>query len=193
MRTIDMSGLNILVADSNSYMLMIIRAMLRGFGIVKIQEAADGPAALKILGKSLVDLCIVDYALTTLNGVELTEMLRSAEDSPNRYVPIVMLSAYTEKWRIESARDSGVTEFLRKPLSAAELYARLEEVIEHPRPFVRTPEYFGPDRRRSVNPKYEGPARRESDPESEGDETSTPKAGKDDPQKVGDQGTETAA
>lgn len=163
MRIIDMSALNVLVADSNPYMLKIIRTMLRGFGINKIREAHDGAVALEGLNAHLTDLVIMDYALSTLDGVELSELLRGAEDSPNRFVPIIMLSAYTEKWRVEAARDAGVTEFLRKPLCANDLYLRLMEVIENPRPFVRTPRYFGPDRRREGPTSYSGPKRRGAD------------------------------
>lgn len=163
MRTIDMSALTVLVADSNHYMLKIIRTMLRGFGINKIREAMDGAVALEELNTHLIDLVIVDYALTTLDGVELCELLRGAEDSPNRFVPIIMLSAYTEKWRIEAARDAGVTEFLRKPMCANDLYLRLLETIEKPRPFVRSDRYFGPDRRRQNVPTYAGPLRRAGD------------------------------
>jgi CheY-like chemotaxis protein len=163
MRMIDMSALNVLIADSNPYMLKIIRTMLRGFGITRIREAQDGAAALELLNSHLIDIVVLDYPLTTLDGVELTELLRSAEDSPNRFVPIIMLSAYTEKRRIEAARDAGVTEFLAKPLCAQDLYIRLVEVIERPRPFVRTPRYFGPDRRRQALPTYSGPKRREQD------------------------------
>jgi two-component system, chemotaxis family, chemotaxis protein CheY len=163
MNVIDMSGLNLLVADSNHYMRKIIRAMLRGFGITNIREAADGALALEELNTHLIDLMIADYALETLNGVELTELIRGAEDSHNRFVPIIMLSAYTEKWRIEGARDAGVTEFLRKPLCAQDLYLRLQEVIMHPRSFVRTPRYFGPDRRRRVTLSASTPARRAED------------------------------
>lgn len=167
MRLIDMSALNVLVADTNPYMLKIIRAMMRGFGISKIREAHDGAVALEELNTNLIDIVVMDYALSTLDGVELSELLRSAEDSPNRFVPIIMLSAYTEKWRIEAARDAGVTEFLAKPLCAQDLYLRLMEVIERPRPFVRTPRYFGPDRRRQALPAYSGPKRRKADSESE--------------------------
>lgn len=166
MRMIDMSALNVLVADTNPYMLKIIRAMLRGFGINKIREAYDGAVALEELNTHLIDMVIVDYALSTLDGVELSELLRSAEDSPNRFVPIIMLSAYTEKWRVEAARDAGVTEFLAKPLCAQDLYLRLLEVIERPRPFIRTPRYFGPDRRRQDLPAYSGPKRRKDDAEA---------------------------
>lgn len=134
----------------------------------QIREAQDGATALEELNTHLIDLVISDYALETLNGVELAELVRGAEDSPNRYVPIIMVSAYTEKWRIEAARDAGVTEFLAKPLCAQDLYGRLLEVIERPRKFVRTPRYFGPDRRRHINENFTGPMRREGDPDEYG-------------------------
>ena len=40
---------------------------------------------------------------------------------------------------------------------------RLALVIDHPRPFIRSDDYFGPDRRRRHDPKYAGPWRRASD------------------------------
>ncbi len=160
MRIIDMSALNVLIVDSNQYMLKIVRAMLRGFSISNIREANDGAIALEELNTHLIDLVIVDYALETLNGVELVELLRGAEDSPNRFVPVIMLSAYTEKWRIETARDAGISEFLRKPLCAKDLYSRIVETIERPRKFIRTNRYFGPDRRRHKMANYSGDERR---------------------------------
>ncbi len=169
MRTLDMSRLSILVADPNPYMIKIIRAMLRGFGIIKIREASDGAVALEEFKTQLIDIAIFDFALSTLNGVELTELLRGDEHSQNRFVPIIMLSAFTEKWRVESARDAGITEFLRKPLCARDLYLRLVEVIENPRPFVRTGNYFGPDRRRQPQNNYTGAEKRDlfADPDLE--------------------------
>ncbi len=169
MRTLDMSRLSILVADPNPYMVKIIRAMLRGFGISKIREASDGAVALEEFKTQVVDIAIFDFALSTLNGVELTELLRTDEHSPNRFVPIIMMSAFTEKWRVEKARDAGITEFLRKPLCARDLYLRMLEVIENPRPFVRTNHYFGPDRRRQPQNKYSGSEKRDlfADPDLE--------------------------
>ena len=161
MRILDMSNISVLVADPNPYMIKIIRAMLRGFGITQIREAADGAVALEEFKTHSIDIAIFDYALTTLDGVELTELLRGDESSQNRFVPIIMVSAYTEKKRVESARDAGISEFLRKPLCARDLYLRLLEVIDNPREFVRSNHYFGPDRRRtSKDDKYLGEDRR---------------------------------
>jgi two-component system chemotaxis response regulator CheY len=75
-------------------------------------------------------------------------------------VPIIMITGHTEKNRVTAARDSGITEFLAKPISAKALYQRIVNVIAHPRPFIKTKTYFGPDRRRNTNPNYAGPERR---------------------------------
>ena len=61
------------------------------------------------------------------------------------------------------ARDAGVNEFMAKPITARGVLERLALVIDHPRPFIRSDDYFGPDRRRRHDPKYAGPWRRASD------------------------------
>jgi hypothetical protein len=53
-----------------------------------------------------------------------------------------------------------VHEFLTKPISSTKLYKTIQGLIEKPRDFVRTKDYFGPDRRRRQDPKYNGPQRR---------------------------------
>jgi DNA-binding response OmpR family regulator len=61
---------------------------------------------------------------------------------------------------VEAARDAGVTEFLAKPIAAHNLFARITEILERPRAFVRCGSYFGPDRRRHDIENYMGPWRR---------------------------------
>jgi two-component system, chemotaxis family, chemotaxis protein CheY len=75
-------------------------------------------------------------------------------------VPIIMLTGHSERTRVTNARDAGITEFMVKPISAKALYQRILNVVVNPRPFVRTKTFFGPDRRRNVNPNYSGPERR---------------------------------
>jgi len=93
-------------------------------------------------------------------------MIRQPDANTNPYVPIIMITGHTEKKRVLAARDAGITEILVKPISAKALYQRIVNVILNPRPFVRTKNYFGPDRRRSLNPNYVGGERRneERDP-----------------------------
>ena len=97
-----------------------------------------------------------------VNGCEFTKLLRTARDSPNHFVPIIMLTAYAERSKVEAARDAGVTEFCAKPVTATELYRKVCAVINTPRSFVRTSVYFGPDRRRRKDDGYKGKERREN-------------------------------
>lgn len=96
--------------------------------------------------------------------------MRTAKDSPDPYVPIVMLTGHTEMIRVVVARDAGVTEFLAKPISAKGLLSRLISVIEQPRPFIRTKTYFGPDHRRQNIGPHRGYAewRADAEPAQEG-------------------------
>jgi DNA-binding response OmpR family regulator len=87
-------------------------------------------------------------------------MIRQPGANGNPYAPIIMLTGHSEKKRVVAARDAGVTEFLAKPISAKSLYQRVMNVVANPRPFIKTKNYFGPDRRRNVNQNYIGPERR---------------------------------
>jgi DNA-binding NtrC family response regulator len=78
-------------------------------------------------------------------------------------VPVIMITGHSTMRRVAEARDVGVTEFLSKPITARGVIARITQVVEHARPFVRTSDYFGPDRRRHHDTSYAGPLRRESD------------------------------
>jgi len=75
-----------------------------------------------------------------------------------------MLTGHTERANVREARDAGITEFLAKPISARNIYARILQVVANPRPFVRCKKYVGPCRRR-VDLPFEGPERRASDDE----------------------------
>src|SRR3546814_16640478 len=67
-----------------------------------------------------------------------------------------MVTAQSDEWKVMKARDAGVTEFLDKPFSAKTMARRITVVVENPRQFVRTDEFFGPDRRRHVISNYPG-------------------------------------
>ena len=158
----DLGSLSFLVIDDNNYMLSIIKTLLKGYGVQRIFEASDAAEAFEEFQNSQMDVIIVDYSLETLDGIEFSHLVRTANDSPNPYVPVIMLTAHSERQKVEEARDAGITEFLRKPICASALYRRIIEVIERPRPFVRSKSYFGPDRRRRVDENYRGEERRKA-------------------------------
>jgi len=157
-------ALSILLADDSQPMRVIASAILHSAGIRKIREVGDGAAALEALREAPVDIAIVDFNMFPLDGVEFTRLVRNSPDSPNRYLPIIMMTGHSEKARVMEARDAGVTEFAVKPITAKAILDRIQAVIIRPRAFVKTDDYFGPDRRRGNPAGYEGPLRRISDP-----------------------------
>jgi two-component system chemotaxis response regulator CheY len=156
-----LSKIAMLVVDDNANMTKIIRAVLKGMGVVHLYDAADVAEALVIVRQYAIDIVLLDYQLGFMDGLDFVRMIRSAPDSPNPYLPIIMLSGYTEVHRVEAARDAGVTEFCAKPVRATDLFRKIAKVVEHPRPFLRTTSYFGPDRRRKAD-DFKGDDRRSS-------------------------------
>ena len=153
--------LRVLIVDDNHHMINIVKTILRGFEVKDFYDANNAADAFQAIRGTQIDLVICDCAMEPVNGCELIRLIRNSEESPNHFVPIIMLSAYAERSKVEQARDVGVTEFCAKPVTATELYRKVCAVVNTPRPFVRTSVYFGPDRRRRKDDSYAGKERRE--------------------------------
>ena len=151
--------LKILVVDDNPHMRKLVVTILQAFGVVNIPEAADAQTAWNIMRDANPDVVILDWMMEGMSGLDLVKMARTSAASANPFVPIIMLTSYTQADHVRQARDAGANEFLAKPVSVNGILTRLMAVIEHPRPFVRTKVYFGPCRRRR-NDEYRGPERR---------------------------------
>ena len=78
----------------------------------------------------------------------LVKQLRLGKETPNRGLPIIMLTGKGEIADVQAARDVGITEFVVKPFTVKTLYDRIEHLIDHPRSFVLSTNFVGPDRRR---------------------------------------------
>ena len=156
--------LRVLVVDDNEHMRRLLRSILGALGFGDIRESDAVADAFESLKLSPPDFVIADWHMKPIDGLEFIRMVRLGADSPNPYLPIIMLTGHTELRRVIEARDAGANEVMAKPISARALYARILSIIEEPRPFVRTADYFGPDRRRRDVGPPPGVAERRSDP-----------------------------
>ena len=159
-RAYDFSRLRILIVDDSMFMRRIVGEILGAFGVNWTEGAADGAAALEKLHRFGPDVVICDWDMQPMSGLEFLRRLRDPVASLKPYIPVVMLTGYSAKARVVQARDFGTTEFLTKPVTARALYARLVELVDNPRLFVRTSTFFGPCRRRTMEIDYDGPERR---------------------------------
>jgi len=151
--------LRILVVDDNVHMRKLVSTILQAFGVINIHEAASGESGWEMVREHNPDIIVLDWVMPGMSGIDLVKMLRVNPQSPNPFVPVILLTGHTSMDHVQQARDAGVNEFIAKPVSVKTMMSRMAAVIEHPRPFVRTNAYFGPCRRRRQN-DHQGPERR---------------------------------
>ena len=169
MSTYDFSRISVLIVEDNVYIRNTFENLLRTFKFGKIEKANNGEEAIRYLkmmkqaNNPGPDLIFSDLAMAPINGLMLLRWVRASKDCPNRMVPFLMISGAADRNYVNSARDLGVSEFIAKPFSVTSVYERFLEIIDYPRQFVTTQNYFGPDRRRVKNStNSSGPERREN-------------------------------
>lgn len=144
---IDLGNLTILLIDDNWHMRAILNQLLRTIGVQNIHAAADAVEGLEVIRTKPVDIVMCDHHMAPITGVEFCRMVRTSSDSPNPYLPIMLVTGIADRDTIIAARNAGVHDIVLKPISAKTLSDRLQDLILKPRNFVRTKSYFGPDRR----------------------------------------------
>lgn len=159
-----LESVSALILDDNAHMRGLVRVILASFGVRHIEEASATNEAMTHVAGGGVDIAFVDFKLGGLDGLDFCRRIRLDPQSPNRYLPILMITAYSERKRVIDAINAGVDEFLVKPIRAVDVANRVNAIIERRRPFVKAQGYFGPDRRRRDDPRYQGPWRRAEDP-----------------------------
>ena len=159
---LDLAPVYAMVVDDNRHMRRVIGDLLRAFGVGSVAECSSAAQATRELQKSPADIVLLDLLLAGAieDGLGLLRQLRSLGDPRICCAPIVMLSGYAEPVAVARARDAGANDFIVKPVTSAQLYARVVTTLAYPRIFVRAPSFFGPDRRRRLDPRYRGANRR---------------------------------
>jgi len=153
----------ILICDPSPHMANIIAGMARTLGLRNIFEAYDMRAARSALSLRRFGLVLLNDYLGKDDTIALLRALRADPDHINRTVSVIMMSSAPDKDLIAAARDAGVNEFLRKPFAVNHLQSRLTALEAHPRTFIVSESYCGPDRRRRTE-AFDGEDRRHANP-----------------------------
>mgnify|MGYP002620477049 FL=1 len=160
--------LRVLVVDDNTHMASILRTVLNSFGIRHVDEVRGAVEALELIRTRPYDFVLLDYNMPILDGIEFTRLVRTGRDHNQQMIPIIMITGFTERSRVLAARDAGVTEVCVKPVTARDLWNRIAEVINAPRPFVRSKSFTGPDRRRHKDLEFSGQEKRQAKEQAAG-------------------------
>lgn len=154
--------LRVLIVEDHAFTRLLIKEVLQSLGCnaSNIREATDGAVGLQMLKEQRVHLVICDWQMEPMDGLTFVRKLRDPNNSVDPFVPIIFCTAFTDMDLIERARDTGVTEIMTKPITVKAIEARIRAILEKPRPFVDSTQYFGPDRRRRREESGPGEERR---------------------------------
>ncbi len=113
----------ILIVDDEERMRNLISLYLSpaGFDCVPVSSGAE---ALEYLSKKSCELVILDVMMPDLDGWETCRKIREFSD-----VPIIMLTARTDKNDVVKGLNTGADDYITKPFDSGELLARIEAVF----------------------------------------------------------------
>ena len=88
-------------------------------------EAESGERAWTVLREANPDVLVLDWMMEGMSGLDLVKMIRTDPQTPNPFVPVIMLTGHTHIDRVRQARDAGINEFIAKPVSVKTMMNRL--------------------------------------------------------------------
>jgi diguanylate cyclase (GGDEF)-like protein/PAS domain S-box-containing protein len=116
----------ILIVDDEVHNRKLLEALLRPEGYVTV-TAGSGSEALTAVALHQPDLILLDLMMPGMDGYEVTRALKG--DSSTSNIPIIMVTAQTDRTTLLDALDAGVEEFLTKPVNRAELWLRVRNLL----------------------------------------------------------------
>jgi DNA-binding response OmpR family regulator len=164
---INLRNVTTLLVDRDHFTRGLVAQMLRGFGMDSPMVLETGAQAKHHLQHHYADICIIEAALPDMTSADMIRWIRRQEKSPFRFVPVIVMSGYTQLRLVSAARDAGANLVVKKPVSPQSLLDRITWVARTARPFIEAGDFIGPDRRFRDIPPPLGELRRDTDVRSD--------------------------
>jgi response regulator NasT len=113
----------VVIADDESIIRLDLKEILEADGYLVVGEAARGDDALAMIQELKPDLAILDVKMPGLDGIEVAKQIKDLG------ITVVLLTAFSQRALIESARDAGVVAYLVKPFRSSELLPKLAAIL----------------------------------------------------------------
>jgi two-component system cell cycle response regulator DivK len=117
----------ILVVDDSTTNVVLLEAVLDGKGY-KIATALNATEAFKLLEKEPQDLILLDLLMPKISGFDFLQEFRKEEK--NKDVPVIVISAVTDKENVEKIMTMGATDFIKKPVDIQDLVDKVKSHLK---------------------------------------------------------------
>ncbi|WP_027624855.1 response regulator [Clostridium lundense] len=118
-------NITVLIVEDNEISKQIAISFLSKKGY-KVICAGDGRVALEILENNEIDIILMDLEMPVLDGYETIKIIRKRNFN-NKYIPIIVMTAYLENKHKEMCLSMGVEDYISKPFSSIELCSKIEK------------------------------------------------------------------
>ena len=118
--------LNLLIIEDDHAIREMLHHFLSGKNFI-VECAEDGEQALGLLSKTNPDLILLDWMLPDQSGPQIIKQIR--RNPVQKDIPIIMLTARAEEMDKIEGLDAGADDYMTKPVSLQELYARIRALV----------------------------------------------------------------
>ncbi len=118
----------VLVVDDMQTMRLLLAQVMKAAGFSRVHRASDGESALRVMTEVNCDLCLVDWNMPRMDGLELLIRVRRHELLQD--VVFIMITAETLDRKVMQAAEQRQDAYLTKPVSAEKLTRRLDLILE---------------------------------------------------------------
>jgi len=124
--------LHFLIVNDEANMRLILVALLKEIGYVKVSEAENGEMALRALKTAKlvgnpIEFIITDCSMPLMDGLNLIRTVRT--DPETKDIPILMCTARAHKENILAAVDAGADDYIVAPFKASSLRKKFEKMF----------------------------------------------------------------
>lgn len=120
-------GTRILIIDDSPTIVALLRKFLQQSGYITL-EAGDAEKGVELARAERPDMIFLDIVLPGMNGFAALRLLR--RDPKTREIPIVMISGNEQATEQFYAQRIGADDFMKKPFSRFEVFARIERLLD---------------------------------------------------------------
>jgi twitching motility two-component system response regulator PilH len=120
-------GTRILIVDDSPTIVALLRKFLQQSGYITL-EAGDAEKGVELARAERPDMIFLDIVLPGMNGFAALRALR--RDPVTREIPVVMISGNEQATEQFYAQRIGADDFMKKPFSRYEVFARIERLLD---------------------------------------------------------------
>jgi len=118
---------NLLIIDDEENNRMLLRDVLEVQGHT-VTEATNGADALRLAGQHVPDAVLCDVMMPNMDGYEVCKRLK--ENPASAHVPVLLITALTERTERLAGIQAGANDFITKPIDVADVTLRVRNAVQ---------------------------------------------------------------